>query len=59
MTQMGILFGCFDIILGKDGQYYFIECNAPGYFLFLDPVGRYDLAKSFAQYLRILSMSSI
>lgn len=59
MTQMGILFGCFDIILGKDNQYYFIECNAPGYFLFLDPAGRYDLAKRFSQYLRTLSMSSI
>jgi glutathione synthase/RimK-type ligase-like ATP-grasp enzyme len=59
MTQMGILFGCFDIILGKDKKYYFIECNAPGYFLFLDSAGRYGLARKFAQYLRSICTEGI
>lgn len=51
MKQLGILFGCFDILKADDKQYYFIECNAPGYFLFLDPKGQYKLAKEFACYL--------
>lgn len=51
MKSMGILFGCFDIIRSEQDEYYFLECNAPGYFLFLDPKGRYSLAKQFASYL--------
>lgn len=49
--QMQIQFGCFDIIRGTDDQYYFIECNSPGYFLFLDPRGKHKLAHKFATYL--------
>jgi hypothetical protein len=51
MKSMGILFGCFDIIRSQQDEYYFLECNAPGYFLFLDPKGKYNLAKQFTEYL--------
>jgi hypothetical protein len=51
MKSMDILFGCFDIIRSEQDEYYFLECNAPGYFLFLDPKGKYNLAKQFASYL--------
>ena len=51
MKRMGILFGCFDIIRSQQNEYYFLECNAPGYFLFLDPNGKHSMAKRFSEYL--------
>ncbi|WP_295168419.1 hypothetical protein [uncultured Brevundimonas sp.] len=36
MRRLGIAFGAFDIVVGKDGRYYFIEVNQSGQFLFFD-----------------------
>jgi glutathione synthase/RimK-type ligase-like ATP-grasp enzyme len=58
MRHTGIRMGCFDLILSQTGDMYFIECNAPGYFLFCDPRGRYKLATTFARYLKSLRPES-
>lgn len=36
MQRLGIAFGAFDIVVGTDGRYYFIEVNQSGQFLFYD-----------------------
>jgi hypothetical protein len=36
MSRLGIVFGCFDLVMGKDGELYFLEVNQAGQFLFLE-----------------------
>lgn len=50
LQAAGIRFGSFDFIQSEAG-YFFIECNAPGYFLFCDTAGELGLDKRFARYL--------
>lgn len=33
---LGLVFGCIDLILGKDGQWYFLEVNEMGQFLWIE-----------------------
>lgn len=58
MKALGIRLGCFDLVLTREGRMVFLECNAPGYFLFCDPVGRHGLAMAFARYLKKLRPGS-
>lgn len=51
LKKMGIEMGCFDFIETTDGHFYFIECNAPGYFMFCDPRNKYGQAQTFASFL--------
>jgi len=36
MKKMGLLFGCFDFIVTPDGEYYFLEINEQGQFLWVE-----------------------
>lgn len=51
LKEMGIQMGCFDFIQTPEGKFYFLECNAPGFFMFCDPRSKYGLAKAFAEFL--------
>lgn len=36
MKALGLLFGCFDLIVTPEGDYYFLEVNEQGQFLWID-----------------------
>ena len=38
MKNLGIVFGCFDFIVTPDGEYYFLEVNEQGQFLWIEEV---------------------
>lgn len=38
MKQLGIVFGCFDFIVTPDGEYFFIEVNEMGQFLWIENI---------------------
>lgn len=38
MKKLGIVFGCFDFIVTPDGEYYFLEVNEQGQFLWIEEV---------------------
>ena len=38
MQRLGILFGCFDMIVTPDNEYYFLEVNEQGQFLWIEEV---------------------
>jgi len=38
MQKLGIVFGCFDFIVTPDGEYYFLEVNEQGQFLWIEDV---------------------
>lgn len=36
MSRLGLVFGCIDLVVGKDGEFYFLEINQCGEFLFFE-----------------------
>ncbi|WP_375561048.1 MvdC/MvdD family ATP grasp protein [Bernardetia sp. OM2101] len=50
LTSFNLDFGSFDFIETKN-KFYFIECNNPGYFLFLDKDKKLNLAEKFTTFL--------
>lgn len=38
MEKLGIIFGCFDFIVTPDNQYYFLEVNESGQFLWIEAI---------------------
>lgn len=38
MNKLGLVFGCFDFIVAPDGEYYFLEINEQGQFLWIEDV---------------------
>jgi glutathione synthase/RimK-type ligase-like ATP-grasp enzyme len=38
MRKMGVVFGCFDFIVTTDDEYYFLEINEQGQFLWIEEV---------------------
>ena len=44
-------FGCFDLIKGKDGQYYFLELNPNGQWLWLEQETGVSIGKAILDYL--------
>jgi glutathione synthase/RimK-type ligase-like ATP-grasp enzyme len=38
MKKQGVVFGCFDFIVTPDGEYYFLEINEQGQFLWIEDV---------------------
>ncbi|MES2217896.1 MAG: hypothetical protein V4501_05760 [Pseudomonadota bacterium] len=38
MQEFGIVFGCFDFIVTPEGEYYFLEINEQGQFLWIEDV---------------------
>lgn len=52
VADMGLVFGCLDIILGEDGDFRFLEVNEMGQFLWIEelcPEERY--LEAFVQFL--------
>jgi len=52
VSRLGLVFGCLDLILGEDGEYYFLEVNEMGQFLWVEefcPEARY--LEAFVQFL--------
>ncbi len=38
MKKLGLVFGCFDFIVTPDNEYYFLEVNEQGQFLWIEEV---------------------
>lgn len=52
MKQLGIHYGCMDLIVTPDDELYFLEVNPGGQFLFVeDALPEYDLLRSFVSML--------
>ncbi|SEM58286.1 hypothetical protein SAMN05428989_4111 [Pseudoxanthomonas sp. GM95] len=52
MKQLGLHYGCMDLIVTPDNQLYFLEVNPGGQFLFVeDALPQYELLRSFASML--------
>lgn len=52
VRELGLAFGCIDLILGKDGEWYFLEVNEMGQFLWIEdmlPEVRY--LEAFVRFL--------
>lgn len=45
-------FGCFDLIKGKDGQYYFLELNPNGQWLWLEQETGLPIREAIIDYLK-------
>ena len=56
MQQMGLAFGCFDFIVTPDNEYYFLEINEQGQFLWVEE-RRPDI-KMLASFVNFLRYSS-
>ena len=53
MKQLGIVYGCIDFIVSPAGEYYFLEINQSGQFLFLEQMMKdpWPLADAMAEML--------
>jgi hypothetical protein len=51
LKYSSLKFGAFDLIVDKNDNVYFIECNPNGQFLFCDIYGKTELLNSFVKYL--------
>ena len=51
MVNIGLLMGAIDLIKSKDGDYYFLEVNPIGQYLFESDKCNYHIAKHIAEYL--------
>ncbi len=52
MKAFGIVFGCFDFIVTPDKEYYFLEVNEQGQFLWIEDVNpRIKLLDAFTDFL--------
>lgn len=48
MLALGLFSGSFDLIVDRDGQYWFLECNQDGQWSWLDVVVDGAIADAFA-----------
>ena len=51
MDALGLVFGCFDFALDKDGSYIFLEVNPQGNWLWGDEVAGHFQLESMAEFL--------
>jgi glutathione synthase/RimK-type ligase-like ATP-grasp enzyme len=52
MKKLGIVFGCLDFIVTPDGEYYFLEVNEQGQFLWIEDVNpEFKLLDAFTEFL--------
>jgi len=51
MRQLGIVFGCFDFIVTPSGEYFFLEVNEMGQFLFVEHYAGLPLLDAFCNFL--------
>lgn len=48
---MGLVFGCFDLIVTPEGRHVFIECNEAGQFLFVEEETGEAVLDAFVAFL--------
>jgi glutathione synthase/RimK-type ligase-like ATP-grasp enzyme len=51
MNAMGLVFGCFDLIVTPEGRHVFIECNEAGQFLFVEEETGEAVLDAFVAFL--------
>ncbi len=51
MEELGIVFGCFDLIVTPEGEYVFLEVNEMGQFLFVEHWTGMPLLDAFCTFL--------
>jgi glutathione synthase/RimK-type ligase-like ATP-grasp enzyme len=52
MRELGLVFGCIDLVVDHDGNYYFLEVNQAGQFLFVeDMMPSYPILQTMAALL--------
>jgi glutathione synthase/RimK-type ligase-like ATP-grasp enzyme len=51
MQRLGIVFGCFDLIVTPEGKYIFLEVNEMGQFLFVEHLAGIPLLDAFSEFL--------
>jgi glutathione synthase/RimK-type ligase-like ATP-grasp enzyme len=52
MEKLGIVFGCFDFIVTPEGEYYFLEVNEQGQFLWIEDANpEIQLLDAFTDFL--------
>jgi hypothetical protein len=51
LKEINSSFGCFDFIKGIDGNYYFLECNPNGQWLWIEEDIGLSISKEIADYL--------
>lgn len=51
LRHLGFVFGCFDLIVRKDGSFVFLEVNQMGQFLFLERYTGLPLLDAFTDFL--------
>lgn len=52
MSELGLYFGCFDIIRSEEGDYYFLEINEQGQFLWIEDCNpNIKMLDAFYQFL--------
>ena len=52
MRKLGIAWGSFDLVKGRDGSFYFLEVNRPGVTYWLLPFVGLDVPREIALYLK-------
>lgn len=51
MARLGLVFGCFDLILTPDGEYVFLEVNQAGQWYWIEILTGLPITKCFARFL--------
>jgi len=51
LERHGLVFGCFDFIVSPSGDYYFLEVNEMGQFLFVESFTGMPLLDAFTEFL--------
>lgn len=51
LTHFRLVFGCFDFAIGRDGQWWFLECNPSGQWAWLEPETGLPMVAAMADLL--------
>lgn len=52
LARLGLVFGCFDIVVTPAGEHVFLEVNEMGQFLFVEHYAGVPLLDAFSEFLR-------
>lgn len=59
MNNLGIIFGCFDFIVTPDNEYYFLEVNEQGQFLWIEETNpSIKMLQAFCKFTALISQQS-
>jgi glutathione synthase/RimK-type ligase-like ATP-grasp enzyme len=51
MRRLGLIFGCIDVVEGENGEYYFLEVNPRGQWLWIEDLTGVPISKAIAEEL--------